>query len=500
LEKNKGEQKLIEDLATKPSLGHFHLIAKIMETECSDNSNSPSRERMTSLDFSELDDEIQGLSPLEMAGRKSAQAAAIDRLSNDMPDMENGSIEPVTSPHNKSSSLFYGQQKLNNATRSFMRMSIKKMDTLTEFIGFQAMKESFFFQVSPRQYFDTNLDGSRIVVQSDPDESSEEDWVETFIDLFFVALLLQLGKSLNACGYSTDNTFGAIMVFSICYIARYSMDDWCNRFLPDTAGFRFVYLAFMFGVALMCTNASLLSLEHGDSYASKDCVPLESSINLFFVLGLIITRIVILLLYGVTLYQYPMAWPQLRCRVIIFTVGLGLCFSVLGTVLGHWDDPENSTLRRLFYALGLFEIFFTFMGDFIFNLLRKWAASPVQSLSVSKHLDAKKKHSLFGNDPNQDGSLKKRLEQTDIWERGRRGSAITIFGDTRISLLDADNDYLLPIDLHLLVQRHSLLIFVTLGEVRLRCFSRLQPSFCFHTCTYYLLNHSTLNNYLSLSL
>ncbi len=116
-------------------------------------------------------------------------------------------------------------------------------------------------------------------------EKSEEAWVELFIDLVYVVLLIKLGDVLSHC--SSGFYFFKISVYfcSMC-LTRQAIDEYANRFYSHDLFHKIIYLVYTLGVFIQVLNIN----SHVDADGSYVC-SYESDFGLGFSVGFFITRI-----------------------------------------------------------------------------------------------------------------------------------------------------------------------------------------------------------------
>lgn len=222
-------------------------------------------------------------------------------------------------------------------------------------------------KVTWRQKFETQPDGSRKIVFLDSDP--EEDWVEVFIDLIYVACLIQLGKALSYCGYTFENIIGAVSCLILLLSCRMGMDEFANRFAPKNILFRFIYLCYTIAVSVISLNISLLTLSgDGDMCIHENVKPIS---YLGFITGLFVCRGIIFGLNFITVYQYPELYLQLKRKFIYFAGSLILIVAYYITLAAYYSDDNGPKIFK-YFLLGIlcYEYIASSLGDIAYLLYR----------------------------------------------------------------------------------------------------------------------------------
>jgi hypothetical protein len=83
-----------------------------------------------------------------------------------------------------------------------------------------------------------------------------ENWMELFIDLFYVAIFLKLGDYIYTCGLNVLTIDYVASVFLSVYMAKFDFDQYMNKFSSDDILHKIFFLVYSIGLAIMILNVN----------------------------------------------------------------------------------------------------------------------------------------------------------------------------------------------------------------------------------------------------
>lgn len=175
-------------------------------------------------------------------------------------------------------------------------------------------------------------------------DDDQEAWVDLFLDLIFVVLLSSLGGFYDSCDWSRENTIRtAIHFVSIC-LTRQGLVEYSNRFYSHDLVQKVTYLVYTFGVVVQvfALNISLVAHEHECSYLSQQTIGV--------VTGIVITRISLIIMYGLVILHHPKAWAQFRYDLLRWAI---TCLLMALIVILHIYGTRGKTVDGLLLIIYL---------------------------------------------------------------------------------------------------------------------------------------------------
>jgi hypothetical protein len=83
-----------------------------------------------------------------------------------------------------------------------------------------------------------------------------ENWMELFIDLFYVAIFLKLGDYIYTCGLNVLTIDYVASIFFGVYMAKFDFDQYMNKFSSDDILHKIFFLFYSLGLAIMTLNVN----------------------------------------------------------------------------------------------------------------------------------------------------------------------------------------------------------------------------------------------------
>jgi hypothetical protein len=158
----------------------------------------------------------------------------------------------------------------------------------------------------------------------------EENWLNEFLDLILVAALIKLGDGLHYCGLTYEEYFFVAVEFFLLFKTRYMMDEFMWHFYMDDLWNQILYFSFLCGVFIMTLMVSYTHIDDGTGTYHHECSLESFHMNLFYA-GLITTRIVLSMYWGVELVfdeeardTYYMLPIRNFVSIILAIIGLSL--------------------------------------------------------------------------------------------------------------------------------------------------------------------------------
>lgn len=125
--------------------------------------------------------------------------------------------------------------------------------------------------------------------------------MELFIDLIFVSFMLNLGDVVKFCGIDAIVLLRGMLAFLLVFHLRILLDGYSNLFYADDFLSRCLYLLFALGLAFIALTSGVPSSSLTSSVDGKDDTCVFALINNSFLVGSIVSRISILILYAIAL-------------------------------------------------------------------------------------------------------------------------------------------------------------------------------------------------------
>ena len=196
--------------------------------------------------------------------------------------------------------------------------------------------EHFFHDLSPKVCW--NEDKTKVIHTGD---HTGESWIALFIDLVYVAMFINIADIIKACGPDSPQViFITSNMFLVMFNARYSIDEFSNRFFSNDISNRLLYYFYIFGVFLMTFNI------HGNDpnntpasrrellFSTYDLgvCNIKHTYILGFTYGFVITRVALTTLYGVVCFSGEQARQQFS--IVFFVNASVLIFFILSFAYG----------------------------------------------------------------------------------------------------------------------------------------------------------------------
>ena len=226
----------------------------------------------------------------------------------------------------------------------------------------------FYRGVNPRVEWNTDKTG---IIKRDQHE--EESWIALFIDLVYVAMFINVGHVLNACGSNYQTASASFAIFLVMFISRFSIDEYANRFFGDDIFHRIVYYVYTFGVFIMTLNIVSEDFEKSDhrrlevAHSDLGNCEVRDDYATGFAAGFIITRASLVMLYAmISLYDKKAAR---QCWVYILRHGTSLVAMMALLIRNKTDFIDYVTtvcVIEAFFAIVLpFMLRYTWVQNFV---------------------------------------------------------------------------------------------------------------------------------------
>jgi hypothetical protein len=175
--------------------------------------------------------------------------------------------------------------------------------------------------------------GGKFIKHSHGESDEAESWVELFIDLVYVSLLLKLGSLLVSCYYLQFIIGRVLVLFGNLILTRFAIDEYANRFYSNNLTQKLLYLLLIMGVFVQVLN---INTSH---YAEKKCLYIpEMSVGIMS--GIMLTKISIILVHLLVMYHNPRARKQFEWDFIRWTISLFLMVINLIMHYNGWEQAE----------------------------------------------------------------------------------------------------------------------------------------------------------------
>jgi hypothetical protein len=92
--------------------------------------------------------------------------------------------------------------------------------------------------------------------QKQAQEHKHENWMELFMDLFYVAFFLKLGVILHTCGTGFDIMIYVASVFVGVYMCKFDFDQYMNKFTSEDLVHRIFFAVYSLGLAVMVLDVN----------------------------------------------------------------------------------------------------------------------------------------------------------------------------------------------------------------------------------------------------
>ena len=217
---------------------------------------------------------------------------------------------------------------------------------------------------------------------SSEDEEEEEEevggmWMFLFIDLVLVALTSKCAQALEFCALSTHSLLFASTVFTVMFLTRQYLDEYCNRFYANDIAHRLCYFCYVGAFFVMALNVNSVDNEDHLDYKCKS--------NLYgsgFGVGYITTRLITGLLYGLVMFDEPKyAYEQfcgvLVCRILTVTVVIIMMVCETAANSNQYKGAFPPAFRMYIYLIASFiEFGFDLFHNIILALKKKGIQVP----------------------------------------------------------------------------------------------------------------------------
>lgn len=92
--------------------------------------------------------------------------------------------------------------------------------------------------------------------QKQAQEHKHENWMELFMDLFYVAFFLKLGVILHTCGTGLDIMTYIASVFIGVYMCKFDFDQYMNKFTSEDLVHKIFFAVYSLGLAVMVLDVN----------------------------------------------------------------------------------------------------------------------------------------------------------------------------------------------------------------------------------------------------
>jgi hypothetical protein len=92
--------------------------------------------------------------------------------------------------------------------------------------------------------------------QKQAQEHKHENWMELFMDLFYVAFFLKLGGILHTCGTGVDIMVYVASVFIGVYMCKFDFDQYMNKFTSEDLVHKVFFAIYSLGLAVMVLDVN----------------------------------------------------------------------------------------------------------------------------------------------------------------------------------------------------------------------------------------------------
>jgi hypothetical protein len=92
--------------------------------------------------------------------------------------------------------------------------------------------------------------------QKQAQEHKHENWMELFMDLFYVAFFLKLGVILHTCGTGLDIMTYVASVFIGVYMCKFDFDQYMNKFTSEDLVHKLFFAVYSLGLAVMVLDVN----------------------------------------------------------------------------------------------------------------------------------------------------------------------------------------------------------------------------------------------------
>ena len=137
-------------------------------------------------------------------------------------------------------------------------------------------------------------------------------WMFLFIDLVLVALTSKCALVMEYCSLSVHSFVFSATVFTVMFLTRQHLDEYCNRFYSDDIFHR---LCYFFYVGAFFTMALNVNPTENHSHMDWKC-----KANLYgsgFGVAYCMTRTIIAMLYGSVMYDEPNKAYEQFCGPVV---------------------------------------------------------------------------------------------------------------------------------------------------------------------------------------
>lgn len=140
--------------------------------------------------------------------------------------------------------------------------------------------------------------------EKNEDDEEEDDkegaWIFLFVDLVYVALLSKLSHVVEYCALSVHSFLFVIVIFSVSFVTRLTIDDYACRFKNNDVFHRIMYFAYTMSNFMMSLNVNAKHTEagfHADHYCKANFYSFGFSV------GFLVGRLVILILLAAVVFE-----------------------------------------------------------------------------------------------------------------------------------------------------------------------------------------------------